>query len=275
MNKKIVFLLLIFVSFLANSQFSVNTEAKYMQLINNQGRKDLIEDNFYNAELASDSIILNQKQNYDNANFYYQLAVGYYTLKEYELSLFSLLRQRCLFPDMQISKQSKNLFMEAAYSNNINDSIADYLWAKSNSVSKVMSFDKRMELLLELSTKLFKKKLTSYIYYHGLLFRKISKETPYWYQHWEFLTIIKLKEKNKQQAFEQIKDVKTDVFKQVSNSKLRYKIYRKAIKHYLKTNSFRMSEKYLASYKQEHPPLMLRIDMFFKKCHIKVKKLFI
>lgn len=274
---KIILNLLLILFFTGSfAQFSVSTETKYLQLINNQNRKDLIEDNLFNAEFASDSIIIKQKQSYENSMFFYQLAVSYFKTKNHELAMFTLLRQRCLFPDKNISITEKNLFFETAYRNNLSNEQAQYLWQQSSTEEKIIDFNNRLLLCLNLSTSLYKRKLTKYIYKLGLIYRSFEKNIPVWYQHWEFLSIINIKEKNKKQIMPLIADNKETVLKSLENNKLRYKVYRKTINHYRKINGFVMADKYLSEYRKEKElPLILKIDAMFKKFRIGIKKLFV
>ena len=260
---------IILIGFILNAfgQFSVSTELKYLQIINKQGNPELIEDNLKNAELATDSLIILGENNLLNAQFFNELSESYFLTKEYEMSLFSLLRQRCLFPNKSIEQEYEVLFLETAYRCNLSDSISKYL-LKESSVTKLPdNYSKKLEKLLELSTKIQKKKLNPYIYKIGLQLRLREKNIPIWYQHWEFLTLINLKEKKKAEALSYGKK-KAPIYLQITNNKLKYKVYRKTIKHYIKTNSFRQAKNILQEYKSYRLPIFLKLDTLVKDFRI-------
>ncbi len=268
--KNLYIIILVFISIRLFSQFSVSTELKYLMIINKQADVELVYDNILNAELASDSLIILGNNTELSAQFFNELATSYFITKKYSLSLFSLLRQRCLFPNKKIEQQQKDFLLETAYRCNLSDSVSQLLVNKSSFNNKKANYSSKLILLLELSTKIHKKELNNYIYRIGLTLRQQQQDIPIWYQHWEFLTLVNLKEKKKAQALKYGTNSKP-IYSQITNNKLKYKVYRKTIKHYIKTNSFRQAHKILDEYNTCKLPVFLKFDSFVKGLRIWVR----
>ena len=262
--RKYTFLLfLLLSSSLVFSQFSLSTELKYLQIVNEQNNNELIEDNLNNAEFFVDSLLLQNQNNTLKSEFFYELSKSYYRVEKYDLALFSLLRQRCLFPNEVIQKQSEQLFKESAYSNNLSDSLIHIFYSKSQASKIPKSLKERYNLLLNLACQINTKHLSPYIYKTGLIYRSLEPNTPIWYQHWEFLTQIKLKPKHIKEA---LTFAKTDqaIYSQINQKKLKYKVYRKAIKHYRKHHAYQQSKQLLDEYKNFKLGFFRRIDVWGK-----------
>ena len=263
MRNLFIYLLILVATINAFSQFSINTELKYLQIVNNQENKDLISDNLTNAELLVDSLLLSNENSRIKSEFLYELSKSYYFVGKYDLSFFTILRQRCIFPNKIIQKQSETLFIEAAYSNNLSDSLTQVINKKTSFINIPNETNKKFNLLLELSIIINTKKISNYIYRTGLVYRSIETNIPIWYQHWEYLTIIKLKPKKINEALKFSKSEEY-IYKQIKDEKLKYKIYRKSIKHYRKHKSHKTAKAILDEYKEFKLGFFLRIDAMFK-----------
>ena len=250
--KKTIFTLaiILFFSSLSIAQFSTKTELGYLQLINKQHNKELISDNLFNAELAADSIITKNDNNKLNSYFFYELAESYSQCEKYDLALFSLLRQRCLFPDEAIANKSEPLFYELAFKNNMTDSTALLLW-NSTTIhgNKTVNLNKQLIKLLQISISIATKELNPYIYKTGLQLRSFNANIPAWYQHWEFLTLIGIDNNSKREIIKHSSDPDSNVYSQIDNLKLRKKVYRKAIYYYKRHDSKKQAAKLLKEYK--------------------------
>ena len=262
-----IFLLISISSF---SQFSVETELKYLTIIHKQGVIDLIDGNLKNAELTADSLIYRGQRAEINSKFFKELSISYFLTKEYELALFTLLEQRTLFPDPLVEKQSQLLFMESAYRCNLPDSLTKYLWNETLFISAPKNLTDGIEKCLELSVKLEKKELQKQIDKLGQELRNKIEIVPVWYQHWEFLTLIQMNEKYKNEILTYAKDNKA-IYKQITNQKLQKKTYRKAIKHYIRSDSFVQARTVLKEYNERKLPLFLSFDSQIKKFRIWIK----
>ncbi len=256
--------IMLFFSSLGFAQFSTKTELRYLQLVNKQHNKELISGNLFNAEMAADSLIIKQVQNYISSQFFYELAESYSQTGEYDLALFSLLRQRCLFPNAAVSNKSEPLFFELAYKNNLTDSTAALIWNSTTlHGSKAINFNKQLIKLLDLSISVSTNNLAPYIYKYGLYLRSFNAIIPAWYQHWEFLTNIGLDIINKQKIIKYSSDPDSPVFSQIEDSKLRKKVYRKAIRYYKRNDSNNQAAKLYAEYKSSDLSFLERISAFF------------
>lgn len=251
------------------SQFSLKTELKYLQIVNNQENKDLILGNIINAEFLVDSLVLSNHQSITKSRFLVELSRSYYLLKKYDLALFTLLRQRCLFPNAIVEKQSKNLFEESIFSNNISDSISKIIVDKTTFSHIPNKLSDKFNLLLKLLSDINTKDLSYPIYKLGLVYRSIESNIPLWYQHWEYLSIINLKPKNIKQVMPYAINSEP-IYRQTSNKKLKYKIYRKSIKHYRKHHAYKNANDLLKEYKTHKLNLFLKIDALYKLLSLKI-----
>ena len=96
MKKLTIFLFLISSINLA-AQFSISVELKYLETINNSADKMLHRQNFHNVELVCDSLFLNN-DNPLGGKFLSQSAESYLKGENYAMAVFSIIRQRCIFP---------------------------------------------------------------------------------------------------------------------------------------------------------------------------------
>ena len=268
--KLVLLRFLLLLSVVGYAQFSVKTELKYLQIINIQDNENLIKDNLLNAELLVDSIILSSQKSIDKGNFLVELSKSYYLVGKYDLSLFSLLQQRCLFPDKNIQKQSQNLFLEASYSNNLTDSLAHSIYNNTSFEKVSKNVQERFHLLLKMAMLINTKKLSNYIYKTGLVYRSLEHHIPSWYQHWEYLTIVKLKPRHIKKALKDVNNGDAPIYSQLTDKKLKYKIYRKSIKHYRKHKSYRIATDLLTEYKTYKLGAILRVDATFRTVYLKI-----
>ena len=266
-NKIISISYLLLISSFVSAQFSTQTELKYLKIINIQDNQDLIKGNLYNAEILVDSLMLLTDNSDLKSEFLYELSNSYYLVEYYDLALFSLLRQRCIFPNNSIEQESFNLFEESAYSNNLNDSLTKALFEKTRVENIPKNISDRLKLLLEISITINTKRLSPYIYRTGLVLRALDSEIPIWYQHWEYLTIVELKPKHIKKSLVYAK-TNEEIYKQITDKKLKYKVYRKSINHYRKTKSFKTANTLLKEYRENKLGFILSIDAIWKSIWI-------
>ena len=258
------FALILLFSSLSIAQFSTKTELRYLQLVNKQHNKELISGNLFNAELAADSIIIKNENNKLNSQFFYELAESYSQCGKYDLALFSLLRQRCLFPDEAVANKSEPMFYELAYKNNLTDSIARVLWNSSTiHGNKAINFNKQLIRLLNLSISIARSNLDPFIYKSGLQLRSFNANIPVWYQHWEFLTLIGMPNSDKREIIKYSKDKDSAVYKQIDNSTLRNKVYRYAVRYYKESESYKQAANILTEYKAQNLNFFRRFEAWF------------
>lgn len=252
------------------AQFSVKTELEYLKIIHKQGVVDLIDGNLRNAELVADSLIIKGINTETNAFFMKELALSYFLTKEYELALFTILEQRTIFPNSKVEHQSKTLFMETVFRNNLSDSTAQSLWELSLYRKNKKDINLNIINCLKLTSQLQKKQIESNIYRLGLELRNKTNSIPLWYKHWEFLTLINMKETRKNEILTYAK-TEAPIYQQIQNKKLQYKTYRRTIKHYIKANSFVQARNILSEYKNKDLSIFLKLDAQIKRFRIRIR----
>lgn len=236
--KIIILIAFLFLPGIMIGQFNLFTELGYIQHINNQGRKDLIKDNIDNAEKKCDELLLSPQTNKYASFFYAELGVSYFLIKDYEKAMFSILRQRILVPNDSVSNQIYTMYVEVAYRLKMETIEIDKLWSSTISDKIPAQYYQRLQFLLKKSIELYEKQLRSPILKIGEGFKYISKDIPLWYNDWEFLTLIKIGEKDKKEIIDFSKTNNVPVYQSCSDTGLRKKIYRKSVKYYLKAHNF-------------------------------------
>lgn len=264
MNKIIAVIFFSLISLTAFSQFSTKTEYDYLKLINSQQNKALIKDNLKNLQSVVYRLIDKENDNY-SAYFFNELCNSYNIIGQKELAFFYLLVQRSLFPNDSLSAIEQNNFRELAYSINLDKNTAKTYWEKTLSQNIPKNYTDRIILLLELSTELHSKKLTDENYKIGLILRNKCAKIPAWYQHWEFLTIIGMSERQKAQIIHPEKYPYQPIFDQLEG-KIKNKVFRKAINHYIKADAKTYAKQLISDYQAESLSM-------FGKCNLSIKKL--
>ena len=274
MKKQIFILFLLFGSFSVWAQFSTQTELKYLQIINADKNKELIKNNLWNAELKADSILYNKEQTLVNQLFFIELSKSYFLLKKYDLSLLNLYKQSFLFPNDSLSIENKQLFFELMYRNNFTDSISHILWEESQKNNLSNDYNHRLNFLLKKVIDIHSKRLTPYIFDLAHLYERFSIKRPIYLSYWEFLSLIKAKERHKKQIIHYENNQNVLVYQTIKKDRLKYKIYRKAIKHYIRANALKRSKELINTYQAYDLSLILKLDLIVKKSRVTIKKLF-
>ena len=269
MNKLIITLTLSVFCSTAFGQFKTKTEYDYLKLINLQQSKTLIKDNLKNLEPVVNRIIDSENDNYSDF-FFNELANSYNIIGQKEFAFFYLLVQRSLFPNDSLSAFQENNFRELSYSLNLGKNATKAYWDKTLSQKIPQNYTDRMILLLELSTELHFKKLTQINYNIGLILRNKSAKIPAWYQHWEFLTIIGVNEKQKGQIIHPEKYPYQPIFNKIEG-KNKTKVYRKAIKHYIKADAKVHAKELINEYKAQDLSIFEKFDLIIKKVRLGLK----
>jgi hypothetical protein len=274
MKKQIFFLICFLISFSLWAQFSTQTELKYLQIINADKNKELIKNNLWNAELKADSILYSKQQKLINRLFFIELAKSYFILKQYDLALLNLYKQRILFPSDSLSVENKQLFFELIYRNNFGDSISQEIWKTTEEKSLSDNYNERLNFLLKQAIDIHSKRLIPYIFNLAHLYERFSVKKPLWLNNWEFLSLIKIREKHKKQIIDYSNNQEQTIYKLIKNDKLKYKVYRKAIKHYIRINAIKRTKELINEYQTYDLPKLLKVDLAIKKARTKIKSLF-
>lgn len=245
------------------SQFNTKAEYEYLKLINFQQHKALIKDNLKNSEKVAIRLINSGNEPY-SAYFFNELATSYTIIGQKELAFFYLLVQRTLFPNDSLSSFHKNTFWELALSLNLDENTLTTYWNKTLSENIPENYVNRITLLLECLTELHFKELTQNIFNIGIILRSKNAEIPTWYQLWEFLTIIGVKEKYKEQIVHPA--VYPDLpFFELIKDEYKKKVYRKAIKHYSKAKAKAYAQKLITEYQAQNLSFFEKFDLILKK----------
>ncbi len=245
------------------SQFKAKTEYDYLKLINGQQNQALIKDNLKNLDDVVNRLIASENERY-SAYFFNELANSYHIIGQEELAFFYLLVQRSLFPNDSLSAFQENNFLELVFSLNLEKDATKTYWNKTLRQKIPQSYTDRIILFLELSTELHSKILTEHIYSIGLILRSKNVQIPTWYQHWEFLTIIGVKEKHKQEIIHPDKYPYQAIFKKIKGE-YKKKVYRKAIKHYSKANAKVYVKELIIDYQAQDLSIAEKFDLIIKK----------
>ncbi len=261
--KTTILLLLLFIASSLFAQFSLQTEYFYLKLINDQQNYALISDNIKNSELTVNNITANlDTPNKYSTLYLTELANSHLFIENNSLALFYYLYQRCLFPNDSISTYQKKPFVELVYSLNLNDSVISSYWDITSKKNIPKNTNERIILLLKLTTQLHLDELSTPIYKLGLNLRKNNITPPTWYQHWEYLTMIGFKEKQKM-----------EILKKEISGKRKIQVYSKAINYYLKNNSPKHAEELISQYRKEDLSIIRKFDVMLKLIRLKTIKM--
>ncbi len=264
-------IILLLSSLISWSQFCTKTELKYLQIVNQQNNKELIEGNIINAEQRADSILYYGKSSYLNSLYFYELSQSYFLIDKYDLALLSLYKQKILFPNDSISKVSNQLFYELLYRNQYNEIELDSIKRFIASIPSQYSYNKRYNIVLRISAEIRSKGLISQIYRMGYRYELLSNHAPIWFQHWQFLSMINVKEKYKMNLVNETNSDNKPIYQQIKDTRLQKKVYRKTIKYYIKSNALRQAQLVLDEYKTKPKSFFLRMDSSCKQLRIKIK----
>ncbi len=179
MKQTFVFVFILFISQLAVSQ-NITIENKYLELINRQNDKFIISDNIRNAELCADSLLHMKKNDTINSIFLSNLAESYYLIKKYDFSIFTILRQKCLFPNKNLENNINSLLI--ANASKLRQSIDIQTIINTTSPEKIqkLTYEQRLILLFQLSAKIYSKKLNHHLLNITNIYQsKINKQLPF------------------------------------------------------------------------------------------------
>ncbi len=264
-------IILLLSSIVSWSQFCTQTEIKYLQIVNQQKNKELIEGNIINAEHRADSILYYGKSAYLNSLLFYELSRSYALIGQYDFALLTLYKQKILFPNDSISKISEQLFSESIFRNQYTEIELDSIQQYIASIPENFSYNKRYNILLKIAAEIRSKALISQIYNMGYRYELLSNHAPIWFQHWQFLSMINIKEKHKMNLVNETKSNNKPIYQQIKNPRLDNKVYRKAIKYYIKSDALRQAQIILNEYKTKPRSFFLKFDSYIKQVRINTK----
>jgi len=260
--KIIVSIFLSLFSLTTFAQFKTKTEFDYLKLINIQQNNELIEDNLKNIEPVVNRLIASENDSC-SAYFFNELKNSYKIIGEKKLAFFYMLVQKCLFPNDSLSSFQENTFLELAFSLNLGKNTTKTYWDKTLRQNIPQNYTNRIILLLELATELHFKKLRQPIFKIGLILRNKNAQIPAWYQHWEFLSIIGVNEKQMKEIIHPDIYPYQPIFLQIEGENKKI-IYRKAIDHYIKIGAKNYANELIVDYQAQNLTIAEKFDLIIK-----------
>ena len=261
------FIILIFLPGLIQAEFSIRTEYNYLHHINRQANHALIADNLNHASKIADNYI-GKENDYFIAHFFHELGNSYQILDKSENALFYYIIQRVLFPNESISSSNHNIFLNTAYSCNLNDSLAQNYWEQTRKAKQPTKYSDKLLLIIKKSIRLDSPELTQPIYRLGQKLKQSPTDPPAWYYHWEFLTGIGFDAKQKMEILD-FSSQNQNIFG-TSDQEAKNQIYRRAINYYINRDANRLAQRLLKNYKQQELSSWERIDCLIKSLRIKL-----
>ncbi|OYT10974.1 MAG: hypothetical protein B6I18_06325 [Bacteroidetes bacterium 4572_112] len=250
--KRYILILLVLIS-VTNlfSQDNVLIEFKYLQLVNAQGDKDLAEDNYRNAEIICDSIIINSHISEVNAHMFFELAKSYELNEEYGLMAFSLLRQRCLAPNDSFNIEGQRLFEEACLRLQLTHKQARLLYynTETKNITK-NNYPAQLSILYQNSILLFDASVDAKLMKYYSLYNTQKLEIDYMHQQWQFLTMIDLGMKKKKRILSQKSVNSQKEYWEIEDNKLHKRVLMRAEHYYRKSDANAEAKYYLEEYKK-------------------------
>ncbi len=262
-----IIIILIFLPWLIQAEFSIQTEYRYIRNINRQANLDLIADNLNHANRTADNYI-DEENNYFIAHFFHELGNSYLILNKSEKALFYYLTQRVLFPNDSISSANHKIFLNTAYSCNLSDSLAKHFWEQTKKINLPTKDPDKLLLIIEMSIQLRSPELTAPIYRLGQKLKQSPINPPAWYKHWEFLTRMGYDEKGKMEILD-FNSQNQSVFESVDDDS-KNQIYRRAINYYINRDADRKARRLLDNYKKQQLSFWERVDFLIKSIRIKL-----
>jgi len=268
MKKIYLFIGLTLIVVFVQAQFSSRTEYEYLKLINQQQKKELINDNLKNAEIAAQKFI-NDTNNLYTGLFFEALSNSYKILNNKSLSLYYSIIQRILFPMSNESIADKLFFSEICFANNLTDSLVDYYWTSTQKEHLWIKAQDKFLLILKLMIPLYSKHLTRHLYQLGNYILDSKNEIPQWLANWFYLTKIKVSEKRKQQLINYNDTAHVSIFEATSSKKQKFYIYRKSIRFYTRINAHNKAKSLIAEYSNQQLSPFRRCQLLWYKSKLK------
>ncbi|HKK58169.1 MAG TPA: hypothetical protein VJ937_01710 [Salinivirga sp.] len=231
----------------ALGQFSTKTEYLYLKHINTQSNKLLMKQNIFDVEKTLFHIIKNDPTGTYNGHFLSEAGRFYHKMNIPQKSYICYSLQKALYPNDSIASYHERYYKTAAMQTGLSlkqiektDSLLAQIGPSANG-SYIM--------WLRIMVFQFNKKNTETLYKLSQI-NEQKHALPPWLMHWQFLTTINIKEKNKSEIL-QIQLSDKPIFEQVDN-KISKKVFRKAIRTRIKQNAKAEGKRLLKKYKQKH-----------------------
>lgn len=179
---------LLFAGFFVNSQ-NLNSQIRYLQIVNSQKNLFIVNDNIRNAELCADGLLY-KIDDYDTqvSLFFLSLSQSYFLLEDYDLALYTVLRQRILFHSDSLDVYSENLLN--LYMKKIEKKLPPSFFILNKNLDTIVfnNSAQKVNFLFSISffiySKSLNKKLWNLIYFYN---RYYNIEHPFGMAKWKLL----------------------------------------------------------------------------------------
>ncbi len=198
--------------FQAFSQFSLKAEIEYLKTVNSDKNKFLIKNNLFDAEIVADTLIYRYGEKNEEASVFFQnLAESYFLLKKYDLALFTIERQRLLYPSSNLDLASAIIVKKCLAK--LRSDLKTDLYLNETSFDTVikMSEGKRLMLLFELGSLLYSKNLKNQLTkIVDVYTKKFGNKLPYNMAKWLVVKDYKMHRIKKYYTEQDIMNVSKD-----------------------------------------------------------------
>ncbi|WP_462279663.1 hypothetical protein [Salinivirga cyanobacteriivorans] len=231
----------------AMGQFSTKTEYLYLKHINSQSSKLLMKQNIFDVEKTLFHIIKNDPTGNYNGHFLSETGRFYLKMNMPQKSYICYSLQKALYPNDSVAHYHETYYKTAAMQTGLSLKQIE----KTDSLLSQIDLSASGSYLMWLKVMVFQfnNKNTETLYKLSQI-NEQKHTLPPWLLHWQFLTRINIKEKNKSEIL-QIQLTHKPIFEQVDN-KMSKKVFRKAIRTRIKQQAKAEGQRLLKKYKQKH-----------------------
>jgi len=247
--RKLLLFIIGLISLNATAQFSLKVETQYLELINKNQDKMLHRQNYPNAELVCDTILIHYKKSL-SSHFLVELGKSYSITKNWEMAIFSIIRQRALFPNDSLEVKGFEILKDAAQHLNLTKQEINQIIERTKKVHYA-GFQAGWHNAITTSFYLKTKKLDAAILHSYALYqykypndKNIVLEEIKWML--QVNTPLRMRAKMIQREAENQKDWLKNMTK-----KQRMIFLRKQVKYYKKNKAKRQARISLKNYKAE------------------------
>ena len=247
--KTLILLIVSFLSLSASAQFSVKVETSYLKTINKSTDKMLHRQNFHNAELVCDSLFL-KAENPLSAEFLVELGQSYAMAHNWNMAIFSIIRQRALFPNDSLESKGLDILNKAALHLNFTDEEIKMITARTTK-EKYAGHQAGWHNLITNGFYLITKKLDDALLHSYELYQmKYPKDKNMVLEEIKTIIEINIPSKKRMKMINREAENSKDWIKNLSK-KQKQVFLRKEVKYYKKNKAKRQARISLKEYKAE------------------------
>lgn len=185
----------------AQQTFSVETEIKYMQLIENQEECFLIENNLFDAEMVANQILQSDTSKPVFAQYFLNLSRQYQKIEQFDKAIYTLFRLRCMQALPELNEFTENQIRLLAPQSTFSENQINAWLRQSSSERLTHTYLEQLKVLMVIAFE--QQALESDMKFLAQLYRKATNgSNPYWYNQVVFLQQIGANTKNYKQLAE-------------------------------------------------------------------------